>query len=161
MILNLIPPDAPNPNDYAGFLIWQVANKWEKYVNIQLKEYDTTQSECFCMISILQLLQAKNQTDGLKTAPKILPEITQVDIAKQSGNSIMNTSKILKNLEKKDLIERRTALDSRAKSVKLTKKGIQISMNVVSVLHQANSDFYGIHGNKNLIQSLQNINQNN
>ena len=161
MTLNLIPPDSPNPNNYAGFLVWQIANKWEKYVNIQLKKHNATQSECFCMISILQLLQDKNQVKGLKITREMTPEVTQVDIARQSGNSIMNTSKILKNLEKKDLIERTTALDSRAKSIKLTKKGMQISMNVASVLHQANSDFYGIHGNKNLIQSLQNINQNN
>ncbi|GAB4143500.1 MAG: MarR family transcriptional regulator [Patescibacteria group bacterium] len=140
-----LPSTAPNPNNYAGFLVWQIANKWEKYVNSTLKKHGTTQGEYFHLISIL-ILSGQ------------IPEVTQVEIAKSAGGSIMNTSKTLKNLEEKGWIERRAASDPRAKQVSVSKTGMQKAIELAAVLEQANSTFYGEHHTSKLIQLLAAIN---
>lgn len=146
MDINSLPIDAPNPEDFAGFLIWQLSNKWEKYVNQNLKEFNINQGESFHLVSILQLA-------------KKLSEVTQVDIANSTGGSIMNTSKILRSLEKKQWIVRQTASDSRAKKVAVTEAGIAISVEIAAVLAAADESFYGVNRTPELIDALQQINQ--
>ena len=141
-----IPKDAPNPENFAGFLVWQLACKWERYVNHQLKAFNTNQGECFHLISLWQLSTQ-------------LSEVTQVDIARQTGVSIMNTSKILKSLEEKQWITRQTASDSRAKKVVITEEGISIMLTVAPILAKANEDFYGVNHSAAFIVALQEINQ--
>lgn len=145
--MNQLPPNPPNPEDFAGFLIWQLSNKWEKYVNQKLKEFHTNQGECFHLIAILQLSAR-------------LSEVTQVDIAHVTGGAVMNTSKILKSLEEKQWIVRQTASDSRAKKVTVTQAGIEISIAMATVLGKANADFYGINHTSEFIAALQQINRN-
>lgn len=140
--------NAPNPEDFAGFLIWQLSNKWEKYVNQQLKEFNTNQGECFHLISIMQLSAR-------------LSEVTQVDVARVTGGSIMNTSKILKSLEKKQWITRHVASDPRAKKVEITEAGIAIAQDTATVLGKANEVFFGVNHTEKLISMLQGINRNN
>ncbi|MBD3887173.1 winged helix-turn-helix transcriptional regulator [Phormidium tenue FACHB-886] len=146
MTIDSLAVSLPNPEDFAGFLIWQLSNKWEKYVNQKLKEFNINQGECFHLVAILQL-------------SKKLSEVTQVDIAHATGGSIMNTSKILKSLEKKQWITRQTASDSRAKKVTVTEAGIAISINVAKVLAEANQDFYSTNHTPEFIATLQKINQ--
>ena len=145
MDIDSLPIDAPNPEDFAGFLIWQLSNKWEKYVNQKLKEFNINQGESFSLISILQL-------------SKKLDEVTQVDIANATGGSIMNTSKILKSLEKKQWIIRQTASDSRAKKVTVTEAGIAISVVIAPLLGMADKTFYGTNRTPEFIATLQQIN---
>ncbi|MEO0397712.1 MAG: MarR family winged helix-turn-helix transcriptional regulator [Cyanobacteria bacterium P01_A01_bin.137] len=145
MNLHQLPADAPDPEDFAGFLIWQLSNKWEKYVNQKLKEFNINQGESFHLISILQL-------------SKKLSEVTQVDIANATGGSIMNTSKILKSLENKQWIMRQTASDSRAKKVSVTAAGIAISVEIAAVLAAADETFYSANRTPEFIATLQQIN---
>ena len=146
MDINSLLTDAPNPEDFAGFLIWQLSNKWEKYVNQKLKGFNINQGEAFHLISILQL-------------SKELSEVTQVDIANATGGSIMNTSKILKSLEKKQWITRQTASDSRAKKVAVTEAGLAISVNIAAVLGKADEAFYKSSRTPEFIATLQQIDQ--
>jgi DNA-binding MarR family transcriptional regulator len=143
-----LPPNAPDPEQFAGFLIWQLSNKWEKFVNQKLKAFNTNQGECFHLIAILQL------------SPK-LSEVTQVDIANVTGGSIMNTSKILKSLEQKQWITRERASDPRAKKIAVTAAGFLISVEMANVLQAANAQFYSLQHTPELISALQQINQNN
>lgn len=147
MKINDLVGMAPDPKDYAGFLIWQLSNKWERYVNQRLKAHNINQGESFHLISIIQLSQR-------------LSEVTQVDIADATGGSIMNTSKILKSLEKKQWITREPASDSRAKKVSITEAGIDTSVEIAAVLAEANEAFYGANRPPEFIATLQAINQN-
>jgi DNA-binding MarR family transcriptional regulator len=146
MKANPLPEDALNPENYAGFLIWQLSNKWEKYVNQKLKEFNTNQGECFHLIALLQLSTR-------------LSEVTQVDISEVTGGSIMNTSKILRSLEQKQWITRQTASDSRAKSVAVTEAGLQVAIATTEGLAAANQDFYDQHHTPAFIATLQKLNQ--
>ena len=137
---------APDPEGFAGFLIWQLSNKWEKYVNQQLKAFNINQGEAFHLIAILQLSQK-------------LDEVTQVDIAGAAGGSIMNTSKIIRSLEKKQWVIRQTASDARAKQVSVTQAGIDISIEIAAVLAAADKTFYGADRPPAFVSTLQAINQ--
>lgn len=147
MNIDQLPEDAPNPEDFAGFLIWQLSNKWERYVNQKLKAFDTHQGEVFHLISILQL-------------SKKLDEVTQVDIARVTGGSIMNTSKILKSLESKDWITRQTASDSRAKKITVTEAGFTVLLGTAEVLGKADETFYSKGRTPDFIATLVQINRN-
>jgi hypothetical protein len=80
--------DEVNPMNYPGFLFWQKANVWEKYVNNQLKQFNVTQSEVLQLISLVVLLDKK-------------VEVLQVDLVEFTGVGAMTVSKIFKILEKK------------------------------------------------------------
>lgn len=130
MVMNVsIPQDFPDPREFTGFLFWQKANNWEKYVNSQLEAYNITQSEIFQLISISILL---NQQE----------EVTQVDIANFTGVAPMSVSKILKKLEKKEFITRQIGTDSRSKSLNITENGWDVLIKSTKILFEANNNFF-------------------
>lgn len=142
-----LPKNTPGPEGYAGFLIWQLSNKWEKYINQTLSPFNITQSESFHLIAILRLAQTHS-------------EVTQVDVANATGGSIMNTSKILRKLEKKQWVTRQTsASDSRAKQVTVTEAGIAVSIEIAAVLAKADKAFYGADCPADFIPMLQSLNE--
>ena len=124
-----IPKDFPDPREFTGFLFWQKANNWEKYVNSRLEPHNISQSEIFQLISISILL---NQQE----------EVTQVDIANFTGVAAMSVSKILKKLEKKEFITRQTGTDSRSKSLKITEKGLDVLIKTTNILFESNQSFF-------------------
>ena len=119
----------PPPESKAGFLLWQVANKFEKRVNEELKEFGFNQSEYFHLISLVRLAQ-KGQ------------EVTQADIAKFADTIPMNTSKIMTKFEKKGLIKRVTGTDSRSKSIQITQNGLSVAVQIASKIGQLDSAFF-------------------
>lgn len=130
MLMNIsIPKDLPDPREFTGFLFWQKANNWEKYVNSRLESYNITQSEIFQLISISILL---NQQE----------EVTQVDIANFTGVAAMSVSKVLKKLEKKEFITRQIGTDSRSKSLKLTENGLDVLIKSANILFESNNNFF-------------------
>lgn len=119
----------PNPNNYEGFTLWQRANKWEKYVNSYLKQFNLNQAEAFHLISLAWLLNNKG-------------EVTQTDLAQYVATTAMNTSKILKKLEINGLITRLTGTDSRSKALLITEVGQEILRTSALGLGEANNQFF-------------------
>ncbi|AFY56814.1 transcriptional regulator [Rivularia sp. PCC 7116] len=139
-----IPKDLPDPREFTGFVFWQKANNWEKYVNSQLEAYNISQSEIFQMISISILL---NQQE----------EVTQVDIANFTGVAAMSVSKVLKKLEKKEFITRETGTDSRAKSLKITQKGLDVLIRSANTLFESNQSFFPTKNGEQFFNYLQQL----
>jgi DNA-binding MarR family transcriptional regulator len=138
----------PNPKDYAGYLVWQISNKWEQFINKQLAPYNISQSEYLHLISVFTL-----QIKGV--------EVTQIKIANETGCSLMNTSKTITNLVKKGFVDRTNSqTDKRAKQVEITKKGQQVAMQAATTAFEANNLFFGDHQTKTFLESLQSINKN-
>lgn len=119
----------PNPSHYEGFTTWQTANKWEKYVNSYLKQFNVNQAEAFHLISLAWLLNNKE-------------EVTQTDLAQYVGTTQMNTSKILKKLEMRGLITRLTGTDSRSKALLITDTGQENLRTSAVGLNEANHQFF-------------------
>ncbi|MGB6297865.1 MAG: MarR family winged helix-turn-helix transcriptional regulator [Rivularia sp. (in: cyanobacteria)] len=139
-----IPEDFPDPREFTGFLFWQKANNWEKYVNSQLEPHNITQSEIFQLISISILL---NQQE----------EVTQVDIANFTGVAAMSVSKVLKKLEKKEFIIRQTGTDSRSKSLKITEKGLDVLIQSAKTLFESNQSFFPTKHSEEFFNYLQQL----
>jgi MarR family transcriptional regulator, organic hydroperoxide resistance regulator len=65
------------------------------------------------------------------------------------GMDVMMTSQVLRTLESKELLERQAhPTDSRAKSLRLTKAGIELSAKTVPVVEAADQDFFSRLGKK-------------
>jgi DNA-binding MarR family transcriptional regulator len=137
----------PDPRNYAGFLIWQTNNSWEKFVNLKLKEFDLNQSELLHLISIMWLLEQYK-------------EVNQTNLASFTGVTTMSVSKILRKLEKLNFVVRKTGLDSRAMSVNVSKLGKELLLKTVPILTTAHEEFYNVVGDQAFIKYLKAINLN-
>jgi DNA-binding MarR family transcriptional regulator len=130
-----------DPTTYAGFLVWQTSNNWERFVNSQLLKNSINQSELFHMIGLLWLTK-ENKT------------LTQASLSRFVGTTSMNTSKILKKLEVLGYVTREVGTDVRANSILLTVKGRSIVMESARNLQSAETTFYPENGRKELISYL-------
>jgi DNA-binding MarR family transcriptional regulator len=119
----------PVPTDFAGFLLWQTANKWEKYINLQLRATGLNQAEMLHAISLFHLLQI--QTD-----------VSQTQLADYTGVTTMSVSKILTKLEKNNLIARKTGSDPRSKSITLTESGLKLIQECATEMRNADETFF-------------------
>jgi DNA-binding MarR family transcriptional regulator len=134
----------PDPNQFAGFLVWKTANRWERFINNALKPYGLNQSEMLHLISIFHLLQSS-------------VEISQTQLAHYSGVTTMSVSKILTKLEKMTLITRQTGSDPRSKSINLTQKGIELLIQCAELIRDADSKFYKSKSKLQFINYLTNL----
>jgi DNA-binding MarR family transcriptional regulator len=133
-----------DPTKYKGFLLWQKANNWEKYINNILKPYETTQSEIFLLISLSVL------------ADQVV-EVTQVKLVDFTDVSPMSISKTLKILEKKKLILRKTGKDTRSKSLQITSLANKLLMQTAPILFEADKEFFPKDTNSNFFKYLQSL----
>ena len=122
-----------DPTNYAGFLVWQTSNNWERFVNNQLLVNSINQSELFHMIGLLWLTK-ENKT------------LTQASLSRFVGTTSMNTSKILKKLETLGYVTREVGTDVRANSILLTVKGKKIVLESAKNLGAAEEQFYPSEG---------------
>lgn len=141
----LFSSNIPDPREFAGFLIWQKSNNWEKFVNQKIKQFEITQTELFQLISLTILLQ--NQK-----------EVTQIDLVKFTSTSPMSVSKTLKILERKMFIERKVGTDSRSKSILLTEKAELVLINSAEAIHLAEQSFFSQRGKDDFISYLKSLN---
>lgn len=137
-----------DPRRYTGFTLWRKANDWERTLNQALKPFDITQSEILILISCAFLLQE-------------LGEITQVDIVEFIGVMPMSVSKTLKRLESNSLITRTTGVDTRSKSVTVTKQGMDILVKTAKIILEMNDSFFPEKGKAIFDSYLNSLNSNN
>jgi DNA-binding MarR family transcriptional regulator len=146
MVINLNTIKITSPLEYPGFLIWQKANQWERYINQSLKEFNISQAEILQLISLATLFREKD-------------EVTQIDLVNFTGVSPMSVSKILKILEKRELITRSVGIDTRSKSLKITTTGMKLLIDTAPILQKANNNFFPTRDLKDFKNYLKNINQ--
>lgn len=115
----------------VGFSFIRVYNIWHRWIKTALSEIGLTHSQ-FVVIASLGYLSQFNQ------------EVTQVVIAEASDIDVMTVSTIIKNLEKKELVERMPSLrDSRAKTVQLTENGINVMQSAMEIVEEIDEKFFG------------------
>ncbi len=120
------------PEDNLGYLLWQTTMVWQKKMNRALAEVELTHTQ-FVIMAALAWLSNK------------MKKVTQTDIAERSKTDRMMVSKILRALEKRNLINRiEHPDDTRAKCVVLTKSGIEILQNAFYIMGEANDQYFNI-----------------
>lgn len=99
------------PNDDIGYLIWRVTKFWQRGKHKILDEFGLTSPQ-------LELLGA------IYHMSKREIEATQIVLSQETDIDPMTTSTVLRNLQKKGLINRReSTTDTRARIVEMTETG--------------------------------------
>lgn len=118
------------PEESTGYLLWQVTMVWQRKMNRELGKIGLTHTQ-FVVLAALGWL-SKNKK-----------EVSQKDIAEQSNTDRMMVSKILKTLQKKELISRQeNEADTRAKLVLLTKTGVVKLQEALKIVEETDDSFF-------------------
>ena len=119
-----------SPENSSGLLLWQLYTMWSRKINQLLKQFNITHVQFVIMANIKWTTLSKQL-------------VTQVLIAKLSKIDPVVISNVLKTLEKKHLVNRKTSKDTRFKEVKLTKEGLNVLALAISEVEKFDSDFFG------------------
>lgn len=118
------------PEEMVGFLFWKITYLWQREMNNALKDVDLTHGH-FALLSGLAWLEK----DG--------KQVTQTKLADTTQKNIMATSKILRIMEKRGLVERKSeGKDSRAKYVHLTHEGLETMEKASKITERVNQEFF-------------------
>lgn len=118
------------PEESTGFLLWQITNFWQREIKKVLGPFDLTHSQ-FVLLANIHWLSIHNQ------------DVTQVLLSNRTKIDPMTTSTVLRMLQSKGLVKRQEhAVDTRAKTVALTKKGAEILKKAIKIVEQFDKDFF-------------------
>lgn len=118
------------PEEMVGFLFWKITYLWQREMNNALKDVNLTHGH-FALLS------------GLAWLEKDEKQVTQTKLADTAQKNIMATSKILRILEKRGLIERESeGKDPRAKYVHLTYQGLKTLEKASIITERVNQEFF-------------------
>ncbi|MFL0203010.1 MarR family winged helix-turn-helix transcriptional regulator [Tenacibaculum maritimum] len=123
------------PSESTGFLLWKVNNLWQREIRKTLKKYDLTHTQFVILATTIWLSDRKS-------------DLTQVEIANQIEIDKMLTSNVLRTLEKNGLLERAEhKTDTRAKTIRPTKKGTELLQKAVQEVENFDDRFFGLIDN--------------
>jgi len=101
--------------DSTGFLFWQLSNMWQRNFREQFDKLGLTHVQFLLLNSVASIHKLQDKP------------VTQADIAQHSGCDKMMVSKVTRALEEKKLIMRKNHhADSRAFTILITTKGIDL-----------------------------------
>lgn len=126
-----------HPEESTGLLLWKVTSLWQKQIKTILKKYAINHTQFLVLTSIVGHSHLKKG-------------VTQIQIAQQVNLDKMVTSNTLRSLEKKGLLKRAAhKSDTRAKTIKVTKKGISLFEMTVKDVETFDTKFFGRLKKKN------------
>lgn len=103
-----------DPQNDIGYLIWQILKFWQRGKHRILDEYGITASQ----LEVLGAIYNKSKT---------YKEVTQIVLSQETNIDPMTISTILRNLQKKGLIDRtESPTDTRARIVEFTDEGNEL-----------------------------------
>lgn len=129
-------PDAPGePEESPGFLLWQLANAWQRQMRIVLSPLGLTYVQAMLLTALLRLEQREAATGA---------SITQGDLARFCQADATMTSQVLRTLEAKGLLERSRGVDARARLPRLTVAGRSLAERALPLAETVDRDFFGL-----------------
>jgi DNA-binding MarR family transcriptional regulator len=121
---------AGGPQDSPGYLLWHATLRWQRMIASALAPLDLTHVQ-FVLLTCLWWLEEQSV------------EPNQLGLAQQAGTDVKMTSQVLRALEGKGLVERRTdPQDTRAKTVHLTTGGRRLARRAVRVVEATDAEFF-------------------
>lgn len=127
--MNKVSFKQSKPEQSLGFMFWQVTLQWQNTLRRALQPLGLTHIQFVLLINLAWL---QNQSKN----------VTQARLSEQSGVHIMMVSKVCRVLEKKGLIVRHTAHDSRAKNLSLTKTGVAKAQSALKIVEAADGRYF-------------------
>ena len=111
-----------------GLLIWQTSNLWQSNIRKQISEFNLSFNEYLILETLYNL-------------SKVLTDINQTDIVKNSFIDKSVVSAKLTQLDKKKLIRKMIPIDNRSNKLALTKEGNFIIEKIINDVI-ASEDFF-------------------
>lgn len=111
--------------DDIGFLLWQIMKIWQRGKHRMLDEFGLTASQ----MEVLSAVRHLSMTEK---------EVSQIMISNITTVDPMTTSTILRNLQKKKMITRKSSkTDTRARTVEITEDGVNILIKAKEKIEKA------------------------
>jgi DNA-binding MarR family transcriptional regulator len=129
---NPLESDFATPEDSPGFLLWRVTNAWQRAIRAALEPLGLTHAQ-FVILAVLGWMN------------KSVESVTQSQLAERAGTDVMMTSQIVRALEERGLIERRTnPADARARWLRITDAGMKLVARAVKVVEANDAAFFAV-----------------
>lgn len=135
------------PEQSLGFLFWQTTNLWQRKISQALKEFDLTHVQ-FVLLAGVGWLERSEEY------------VTQKRLSDHAKTDIMMTSKVVRSLEKKQLLIRQPhPIDTRANILQLTENAKSIVEQALKKVIQVDQTFFKElkHDHPEITLSFQNL----
>jgi DNA-binding MarR family transcriptional regulator len=121
---------AGGPAESPGFLLWHVTLRWQRAIAAALAPLDLTHVQ-FVLLACTYWLTAQGHTPN------------QLSVATQAGTDVKMTSQVLRRLEDRGLVQRRTdQRDTRAKTLSMTRRGTSLAIKAIKIVEEADAQFF-------------------
>ena len=138
---NSLPPDGS-----PGLALWRVTLRWQRRIAAALKPFDLTHVQ-FVLLTCAWWL-----TDEGGEQP------SQRRLAEFAGTDVMMTSQVLRTLEGKGLVERRSdPADARSKAISVTDEGRSLTLRAVREVEAVDHDFFASVDSEDLLTLLRTL----
>jgi DNA-binding MarR family transcriptional regulator len=118
------------PGESPGFLLWHATLRWQRAIADALAPLDLTHVQ-FVLLSCTWWLNHRGDHPS------------QVELATFAGTDVKMTSQVVRSLERKGLIERKTdASDTRAMRLKVTARGARLAPRAIDVVESVDAAFF-------------------
>jgi len=122
---------AGGPDESPGFLLWHATLRWQRAIAAALAPLGLTHVQ-FVLLACAWWLNDQGHTPN------------QLTLAAQAGTDVKMTSQVLRRLEAKGLLERRTdPQDTRARTLHITAPGSALARKAIATVEQADDAFFG------------------
>ncbi len=119
-----------HPSESPGFLLWQATLRWQRGISQALAPLDLTHVQ-FVLLACTWWLNQQGQRPS------------QIALAAQAGTDVKMTSQVLRNLERKGLVEREVdQADTRAMRLAVTRGGARLAPRAIAVVEQVDAEFF-------------------
>lgn len=121
---------AGGPAESPGFLLWHLTLRWQRAISAALAPLELTHVQ-FVLLACTYWLTEQGHHPN------------QQQVAAQAGTDVKMTSQVLRRLEDRQLIARRTdASDTRAKTLSMTRRGRALAIEAITLVEDADSAFF-------------------
>lgn len=125
-----VPFGFAKPDDSPGFLLWQVAITWQRFIKQTLEKQQLSHAQ-FVIMALLLWFETQSS------------EVNQCTIVRWSRLDKMTVSQTLKKLTKDGLVNRKTCeKDTRAKSISLTSLGKRLIHRIIPKVEATDTIFF-------------------
>jgi DNA-binding MarR family transcriptional regulator len=118
------------PGDSPGFLLWHLTLRWQRQIVAALAPLGLTHVQ-FVLLACTYWLNLRGENPN------------QLAVASLAGTDITMTSQVLRKLEGRGLVTRRTdARDTRAKVLAVTDEGAAAARRAIALVEAADETFF-------------------
>jgi DNA-binding MarR family transcriptional regulator len=134
-----------HPGESQGFLLWHATLRWQRGISQALAPLGLTHVQ-FVLLACTWWLNERGQRPS------------QIALAAFAGTDVKMTSQVVRNLERKGLLEREVdASDTRARRLRPTRRGARLARRAIDIVQRVDADFFGTISEAEALSLLRSI----